>query len=170
MTELRPILLVDDDPADVELCLAAFASQNLANEVMVANGGEMALNLLRRQGEFEALPAGNPSLILLDLKMPKVDGFEVLRQIRSDEQLKMIPIVIMTTSHQGKDIVESYQLGVNAYVVKPVDFDQFMKAIKQVGLFWGVINVLSKIFSTGRPNPSMNIKFTNVLPTSSSGM
>jgi len=138
--ELRRILLVEDDPRDVELTLTAFEKHNLANEVMVTRDGEEALDLLHRRGTFEALPNGNPELILLDLKMPKVDGLEVLRQIRANENLKLIPVIVLTTSREEQDIIQSYKLGVNAYVVKPVDFDQFVEAVREIGLFWAVLN------------------------------
>jgi CheY-like chemotaxis protein len=138
--ELRRILLVEDDPNDVELTLTAFGKHNLANEVMVARDGEEALDLLCRRGKFEGLPEGNPELILLDLKMPKVDGLEVLRRIRADENLRLIPVIVLTTSREEQDIVQSYDLGVNAYVVKPVDFEQFVEAVREIGLFWAVLN------------------------------
>ncbi len=138
--ELRRILLVEDDPNDVELTLTAFEKNNLANEVMVVRGGEEALDLLHRRGKFETLPVGNPELILLDLKMPKVDGLEVLRQIRKGEKLKLIPVIVLTTSREERDVIESYELGVNAYVVKPVDFEQFVEAVREIGLFWAVLN------------------------------
>ncbi len=138
--ELRRILLVEDNTHDVELTLTAFKRHNLANEVMLARDGEEALDLLHRRGKFEALPNGNPELILLDLKMPKVDGLEVLQQIRADEKLKLIPVIILTTSREEQDIIRSYELGVNAYVVKPVDFKQFVEAVREIGLFWAVLN------------------------------
>lgn len=140
MAEVKRILLVDDDPYDVELALTALARHNLANEVMVARDGEEALNVLLRRGRYAELEGGNPAVILLDLKMPKVDGIEVLRRIRSDEKLKLLPVIVLTSSRQDRDIVESYKLGVNAYVVKPVDFQQFVDAVSQIGLFWGVLN------------------------------
>jgi CheY-like chemotaxis protein len=140
MMELKRILLVEDSANDVELTLEAFAKHNLANEVMVARDGEEALDLLWRRGKYEALPAGNPQLILLDLKMPKVDGLEVLRQIRADEKLKLIPVIVLTTSNEQRDVVRSYELGVNAFVVKPVDFVQFVEAVREIGMFWAVLN------------------------------
>jgi CheY-like chemotaxis protein len=140
ITELKRILLVEDDPRDVELILESLADYNLANEVVVAYDGEEALDYLYCRGNFKARPGGNPAVMLLDLKMPKVSGTEVLRQIRSDEKLKMIPVVILTSSREEKDWVESYKLGVNAYVVKPVDFHEFVKAVKDIGAFWAVIN------------------------------
>jgi DNA-binding response OmpR family regulator len=140
VTELKRILLVEDDPRDVELILESLGDYNLANEVVVARDGEEALDFLYYRGTFKARANGNPAVVLLDLKLPKVDGMEVLRQIRSDEKLKMMPVVILTSSREEKDWVESYKLGVNAYVVKPVDFQEFVKAVKDVGAFWAVIN------------------------------
>ena len=140
VTELKRILLVEDDPRDVELILESLGDYNLANEVVVARDGEEALDYLYHRGNFKARPNGNPAVVLLDLKLPKVNGMEVLRQIRSDEKLKMMPVVILTSSREEKDWVESYKLGVNAYVVKPVDFHEFVKAVKDVGAFWAVVN------------------------------
>jgi len=139
-TELKRILLVEDDPRDVELILESLGDYNLANEVIVASDGEEALDYLCCRETFKNRPSGNPAVVLLDLKLPKVDGMEVLRQIRSDEKLKMMPVVILTSSREEKDWVESYKLGVNAYVVKPVDFHEFVKAVKDVGAFWAVVN------------------------------
>lgn len=138
---VKRILLAEDNPNDVELTLTALAENNLANEVVLAHDGEEALDYLHRRGEYKLREEGNPAVVLLDLKMPKVDGLEVLRQIKSDASLKAIPVVILTSSREDRDIVESYRLGVNAYVVKPVDFHDFVDAIKELGLFWGVINV-----------------------------
>jgi CheY-like chemotaxis protein len=140
VTELKRILLVEDDPRDVELILESLGDYNLANEVVVARDGEEALDYLYHRGNFKTRPNGNPAVVLLDLKLPKVNGMEVLRQIRSDEKLKMMPVVILTSSREEKDWVESYKLGVNAYVVKPVDFQAFVKAVKDVGAFWAVVN------------------------------
>ena len=140
VTELKRILLVEDDPRDVELILESLGDYNLANEVIVARDGEEALDFLYYREAFKSRPNGNPAVVLLDLKLPKVNGTEVLRQIRSDEKLKMIPVVILTSSREEKDWVESYKLGVNAYVVKPVDFHEFVKAVKDVGAFWAVVN------------------------------
>jgi DNA-binding response OmpR family regulator len=134
------ILLVEDDPRDVELSLTALEEYNLANEVVVATDGEQALDYLHYRGNFTRRAAENPAVLLLDLKLPKVDGLEVLRQIRADEKLKMIPVVVLTSSREEKDMVASYKLGVNAYVVKPVDFHEFVNAIKELGVFWAVIN------------------------------
>ena len=140
MNKLGRILLVEDDPKDVELTLTALEEYNLANEVIVARDGEEALEYLYSRGKFKTRSDGNPSVMLLDLKLPKVDGLEVLKQIKSEEKLRMIPIVVLTSSKEEKDMVASYQLGVNAYVVKPVDFHEFVNAIKELGVFWAVIN------------------------------
>jgi CheY-like chemotaxis protein len=140
ITELKRILLAEDDPRDIELILTALADYNLANEVVVAYDGEETLDYLYNRGKFEGRPEGNPAVVLLDLKMPKVNGLEVLRQIRQDERLKMTPVVVLTSSREEKDWVESYRLGVNAYVVKPVDFHEFVEAVKELGAFWAVIN------------------------------
>ena len=140
MAEIGRILLAEDDPRDVELTLSALDEYNLANEVVVVNDGEQALDYLYRRGAHEARPAGNPAVVMLDLKMPKVDGFEVLRTVKSDDTLRYIPIVVLTSSREEQDLVESYRLNVNAYVVKPVDFHDFVHAIKELGMFWAVIN------------------------------
>ena len=138
--ELKRILLVEDDPNDVELTMSGLAEYNLANEVIVARDGEEALDYLYRQGKFATRENGNPVVVLLDLKLPKVDGLEVLRRMKSDESLKIVPVVILTSSREEKDMVEGYRLGTNAYVVKPVDFHQFVDAIKNLGAFWSIIN------------------------------
>jgi CheY-like chemotaxis protein len=140
MAEIKRILLAEDDENDVELTIAALDQHNLANRVDVARDGEEALDYLYRRGKFADRAMGNPVVILLDLKMPKVDGLEVLKQIKSDDQLKMIPVVVLTSSREELDIVKSYELGVNAYVVKPVDFEQFLDSVKKLGLFWAVLN------------------------------
>lgn len=137
---LKRVLLVDDSPRDTEMALEALAQNNLVNEVVALRDGTEALDYLYRRGEFADRPSGNPAVILLDLKMPKVDGIEVLRQIRSDPQLKMIPVVMLTSSREEQDLVRSYQLGVNAYIVKPVQFQEFVEAVKLVGAFWAVVN------------------------------
>jgi CheY-like chemotaxis protein len=134
------ILMVEDDPKDVELTLEALAEYNLANEVVVAGDGEEALDYLYCRGNFKTRTSENPAVLLLDLKLPKVDGLEVLQQIKSDEKLRMIPVVVLTSSREERDMVASYKLGVNAYVVKPVDFHEFVNAIKELGVFWAVIN------------------------------
>jgi CheY-like chemotaxis protein len=140
MSELARILLVEDDPRDVELTLTALGEYNLANEVVVARDGEKALDYLYSRGEFSNRSNDNPAVMLLDLKLPKVDGLQILQQIKSDERLKLIPVVVLTSSQEEKDMIRSYQLGVNAYVVKPVDFHEFVNAIKELGVFWAVIN------------------------------
>jgi CheY-like chemotaxis protein len=140
MDGLRRILMVEDDPRDVELSLTALQQYNLANEVVVVGDGEEALDYLYQRGKFTARPSGNPAVMLLDLKLPKVDGFEVLQQIKADDRLRMIPVVVLTSSREERDMVASYQLGVNAYVVKPVDFHEFVNAVKELGIFWALIN------------------------------
>jgi CheY-like chemotaxis protein len=132
--------MVEDDPKDVELTLTAFEDSNLANEVVVVRDGEEALHYLNCRNEYAERSSGNPAVMLLDLKLPKVDGLEVLRQVKSNDALKLIPVVVLTSSHEEKDLIASYKLGVNAYVVKPVDFHQFVHAIKELGVFWAVIN------------------------------
>src|ERR1700748_3596858 len=139
MSSLGRIFMVEDDPKDVELTMTALEDYNLANEVVVARDGEEALDYLYCRGNFATRSTGNPAVLLLDLKLPKVNGLEVLQQIKSDENLKMIPVVVLTSSHEEKDMVASYTLGVNAYVVKPVDFHEFVNAIKELGIFWAVI-------------------------------
>ena len=141
MERLGRILMVEDDPKDVELSLNALEDYHLANEVVVVRDGEEALDYLTCRNAYATRSSGNPAVILLDLKLPKIDGLEVLRQIKSDDKLKLIPVVVLTSSHEEKDLVTSYRLGVNAYVVKPVDFHQFVNAIKELGAFWAVINV-----------------------------
>ena len=134
------ILLVEDNDGDVDLILAALARNNLANEVVVARHGGEALDYLHRRGEFHTRAPDNPAVVFLDLKMPKVDGLEVLRQMKSDDELKIIPIVILTSSREEADLARSYELGANSYVVKPVDSQQFADAIRQLGMFWAVVN------------------------------
>jgi len=140
MSNLGRILIVEDDPNDVELTLTALEEYNLANEVVVTRDGEEALDYLYCRGNFKTRSNDNPAVLLLDLKLPKCDGLEVLEQIKSDEKLKMIPVVVLTSSHEEKDVVASYKLGVNAYVVKPVDFHEFVNAVKELGIFWALIN------------------------------
>jgi CheY-like chemotaxis protein len=140
MEQLGRILMVEDDPKDVELTLMALEDYKLANEVVVARDGEEALDYLYCRGNFTTRTPDNPAVLLLDLKLPKVDGLEVLQQIKSDEKLRMIPVVVLTSSHEERDMVASYKLGVNAYVVKPVDFHEFINAVKELGIFWAVIN------------------------------
>jgi CheY-like chemotaxis protein len=134
------ILLVEDDPNDVELTLSALAENHLANEVFVVSDGEEAIDYLYYQGVYESREEGIPALMLLDLKLPKVDGMEVLRLVKTDPALKMIPVVMLTSSREEQDLVRSYDLGTNAYVVKPVDFQNFVEAVSGLGLFWVIIN------------------------------
>ena len=140
MSELGRILMVEDDPNDVELTLTALGEYNLANEVVVTRDGAEALDYLYCRGQYASRANDNPAVLLLDLKLPKVDGLQVLQQIKSDDKLRMIPVVVLTSSHEERDMVASYRLGVNAYVVKPVDFHEFVNAIKELGVFWAVIN------------------------------
>jgi two-component system response regulator len=142
MKTLKRILLVDDSPRDTELAVNALDTYNLANEVVILRDGAEALDYLYCRGEFAERTNGMPAVILLDLKMPKIDGLEVLRQIKTDPQLAMIPVVVMTSSREEQDLVSSYRLGVNGYVVKPVRFQEFVEAVKQVGGFWAVLNEL----------------------------
>ncbi len=140
MNSLKRILLVEDSQRDAELALDALAANQLANEVVHVRDGADALDYLYRRGQFAGRSDGQPAVVLLDLKMPKVDGMEVLRQIKGDPSLKTIPVVVMTSSREEQDVVNSYQLGVNAYVVKPVKFHDFVDAVKHVGGFWAVVN------------------------------
>lgn len=137
---LKPILLVEDDPRDLELTLVALERSQLANEVIIVRDGEAALEYLMRTGEYAGRVEGNPAVVLLDLKLPKVNGLEVLQTVRSTEPLRSIPVVMLTSSHEETDVLRSYQLGVNAYVVKPVEFKQFVEAIADLGIFWAVLN------------------------------
>ena len=140
MNALPRILLVEDSPRDAELALDALAAHHLANEVVHVRDGADALDYLYRRGTFSGRSNGEPAVVLLDLKMPKVDGLEVLRQMKSDPHLRVIPVVVMTSSREEGDVLRSYELGVNAYVVKPVKFQEFVDAVRQVGAFWAVIN------------------------------
>ncbi|HEY5619555.1 MAG TPA: response regulator [Vicinamibacterales bacterium] len=140
MSSLQRILLVEDSPRDAELALDALAAHHLANEVVHVRDGADALDYLYRRGTFSGRSNGEPAVVLLDLKMPKVDGLEVLRQMKSDPHLRVIPVVVMTSSREEGDVLRSYELGVNAYVVKPVKFQEFVDAVRQVGAFWAVIN------------------------------
>jgi CheY-like chemotaxis protein len=137
---LKPILLVEDSLNDTELVLDALRRNNLVNRVDTARHGGEALDYLYRRGPHAGREGEDPIFILLDLKMPKVDGLEVLRQIKKDEKLQVIPVVMLTSSNEESDLVKSYRLGVNAYVVKPVEFAQFVEVIRQLGLFWAVVN------------------------------
>jgi CheY-like chemotaxis protein len=140
MSEAGRILLVEDSPNDIELTLSALERHKLANEVVVVRDGEEALDYLYRRGPFKLRAGGNPVVVLLDIKLPKIDGLEVLRRMRENERLKFTPVVMLTSSREERDIVASYNLRVNAYVVKPVDFMDFVNAICELGLFWAVIN------------------------------
>lgn len=137
---LKPILLVEDNPKDLELTLLALERSNLANEVVTVRDGAEAIDYLFRQGDFQSRPEGNPAVVLLDLKLPKMDGIEVLQRVRLVDHLRSIPVVMLTTSREEKDLVRSYQLGVNAYVVKPIAFNEFIAAIQDLGVFWAVLN------------------------------
>jgi len=134
------VLLAEDSARDVELTLAALEQNHLANEVVVTRDGVEAWDYLNRRGAFADRPPGNPAVVLLDLKMPKMDGLEVLRQMRASPALRSIPVVMLTSSNEERDVVQSYELGVNAYVVKPVAFEEFMTAVRNLGLFWAVLN------------------------------
>ena len=136
----KKILLVEDDPDDVKLTLAGLAENNLTDKIAVVRDGAEALDYLYRRGKFKTRPPGNPILVLLDNKMPKVSGLQVLKTIKVDEHLKTIPVVVLTSSRQTPDLIEFYKYGVNAYVVKPMDFSAYMKAIKQLGAFWASVN------------------------------
>ena len=139
-TELRRILLAEDNANDIELTVAAFKANRLANEIVVVRDGEQALDYLYRRGFYATREPGLPALVLLDLKMPKVDGLEVLRTIKGDPAMRSVPIVVLTASRQEQDLVQSYDLGVNAYVVKPVAFVEFVEAVRSLGGFWAIIN------------------------------
>ena len=140
MKNLKRILLVEDDQKDAELTLAALEECSLANDVFVVRDGEEALDYLYCEGKFKERPKGNPIVVLLDLKLPKVDGLEVLQQVKSEEFLKLIPVIALTSSREEQDIAKSYKLGVNSYVVKPVNFEEFFSAIQELSLFWAILN------------------------------
>jgi len=137
---LKPILLVEDNPHDLELTLIALERSQLANEVVIVRDGADALDYLHGRGAYASREQGNPAVVLLDLKLPKVDGLEVLADIRAEAALKSIPVVMLTSSKEEQDLIRSYELGVNAYVVKPVDFTEFVRAIADLGIFWAVLN------------------------------
>jgi CheY-like chemotaxis protein len=141
-TEIKRILIVDDSPKDVELTIAALAERNLDNVVDIAEDGVEALDYLYRRDKFASRENGNPSVILLDIKMPRMNGIEVLKHIRSESKFKFIPVIMVTSSREERDLVESYKLGANSYVVKPVDIVQFIDAIKTLGQYWAIINQL----------------------------
>ena len=138
--DLKRILLVEDNRADLELALAALEENRLANEVVVVRDGEEALDYLFRRGQFRLRSEGHPAVVLLDLKMPKVDGIQVLKQIKADPELRSIPVVMLTSSREDADLKTCYDIGVNAYVVKPIQFTEFTTAVKELGLFWAVVN------------------------------
>ena len=140
MAQVGEILLVEDDPHDVELTLTALTENHLTNEIVVVRDGAEALDYLLQRGAYASREAGNPAVILLDLKLPKVDGLEVLKRVKSDPDLKTIPVVMLTSSREERDLAESYDSGSNAYVVKPVGFGEFVEAVRELGLFWAVIN------------------------------
>jgi CheY-like chemotaxis protein len=140
MTTLGRILLVEDDPRDMELTVTALGEYNLSNEVVIARDGEEALDYLYQRGQFADRGGENPAVMLLDLKLPKIDGLEVLETIKTDEKLKVIPVVVLTSSREERDMVASYRLGVNGYVVKPVDFHEFVNAVKELGVYWAIVN------------------------------
>ncbi|MFB2975295.1 response regulator [Microseira sp. BLCC-F43] len=138
--ELKRILLVEDSLNDIELILTSLAENNLGNEVVVVRDGEEALDYIYRRGVFRLRREGNPVVVMLDLKLPKVDGFEVLGRLKSDPNLRVIPVVVLTSSREERDLARCYELGTNAYVVKPIDFHEFVDVIKNLGLFWAIIN------------------------------
>lgn len=142
MSDLRTILLAEDDPKDVELTLEALSEFNLANQVIVVRDGVEAMEYLRCQGKYKSRKPGNPAVVLLDIKMPRMDGIEVLQSIRGDSALRTLPVVMVTSSREEPDLKRSYEFGANAYVVKPVDITAFIDAVKQVGVFWAVLNEL----------------------------
>jgi CheY-like chemotaxis protein len=137
---LKPIVLIEDNPHDLELTLVALERSQLANEVIVLRDGAEALDYLKRRGSYAERPEGNPAVMLLDLKLPKVDGLEVLKEVRATSELRSIPVVMLTSSREEPDLERAYQLGVNAYVVKPVEFRDFVAAISDLGVFWAVLN------------------------------
>ncbi|ACG78670.1 response regulator [Phenylobacterium zucineum HLK1] len=140
MADLRPILLVEDNPRDLELTLAALAKCQLANDIVVARDGAEALDYLNARNSFADRQPGDPAVVLLDLKLPKVDGLEVLEQVKTNPAQRQIPVVMLTSSREERDLLRSYELGVNAFVVKPVDFNAFFEAIQDLGMFWAILN------------------------------
>lgn len=140
MTVFRHVLLVEDDPRDIELTLNELKKHHFVNQIDVVRDGQEALDYLHRRGKFAGLPERHPAVVLLDIKMPKMDGIELLRHMKSNAQLKTIPVVILTSSKENADTQTCYQLGVNAYVVKPVDFAQFAAAVREIGVFWVLVN------------------------------
>lgn len=142
MISTRSILLVEDNSKDVELTLEAMAENNLDKRVVVVRDGVQAMDYLLRTGQFSNRKPGNPAVILLDIKMPRMDGIQVLRNIRGNAELKRIPVVMLTTSREEQDLISTYNLGVNAYVVKPVGFQEFIEAVRQIGSVWAILNEL----------------------------
>ena len=140
MAELRPLLVVEDNPRDLELTLAALAKCSLANEIVVIRDGAEALDYIYRRNQYSDRRPGDPAVVLLDLKLPKVDGIEVLERVKGDPAHRQIPVVMLTSSREEQDLVRSYDLGVNAFVVKPVEFNDFFRAIQDLGVFWAVLN------------------------------
>jgi CheY-like chemotaxis protein len=140
VASLNPILLVEDNPKDLELTLAALGKCNLANEIVIARDGAEALDYIYSRGAFMDRDAGDPAVVLLDLKLPKIDGLEVLEKVKQDATHRQIPVVMLTSSREERDLVRSYELGVNAFVVKPVDFNAFFEAIQDLGMFWAILN------------------------------
>ncbi|WP_119719192.1 response regulator [Cognatilysobacter tabacisoli] len=140
MTQIRSILLAEDSPADAEMAIDALREANLVNPIIHVNDGAEAMDYLYARGAYEGRTGGEPAVLLLDIKMPRMDGLEVLQQLRTDERLRRIPVVMLTSSREESDLARSWDLGVNAYVVKPVDVDQFFLAVKTLGKFWAVFN------------------------------
>ncbi|WP_181706197.1 response regulator [Chthonobacter rhizosphaerae] len=151
---LRPILLVEDSPKDIELTLAALAKCQLANEIDVVRDGVEALDYLHSRGSFAGRNTGEPAVVLLDLKLPRIDGLEVLEAIKNDPNLRQIPVVMLTSSREERDLVTSYKLGVNAFVVKPVGFQAFLEAIQDIGVFWAILNEPPPHRLSGAPRES----------------
>jgi CheY-like chemotaxis protein len=140
IADLKRILIAEDNPNDLELTLTALEEHHVVNEIVTVGDGAEALDYLFARGRFAGRPPGPPAVVLLDIKMPKVDGIEVLRQIKTDPQLHTVPVVMLTSSAEEPDLVRSYELGVNAYVVKPVEFSEFIAAVSRLGIFWGLVN------------------------------
>jgi CheY-like chemotaxis protein len=140
MADLKPILLVEDSPKDLELTLAALAKSQVANKIVVARDGVEALDYLFARGDHQDRAPGNPAVVLLDLKLPKVDGLEVLERLKNDAATRNTPVVMLTSSREEQDVVRSYELGVNAFVVKPVGFQEFFEAVRDLGVFWAILN------------------------------
>lgn len=146
--KLRKILYVEDNKLDVDLTLEVFRENKISNPIIVTRDGVEALQYLNKEGDFKDRKPGNPGMILLDLKMPRMDGLEFMKIVKNDERFRFIPIIMLTSSREETDLVASYRLGVNAYVVKPVDFTNFAEIVKQIGVFWAIINELPDEFQT----------------------